>query len=153
MKEFKYVLMISIVAFLIGIRSGRFSATEILRAANCIPAFRSARSGLVGHDRPVKDLPAAESNAPLARALAPAEIARDNRDLSEGSVEEYRGDPEGSANQGGGYGDVYDSNGHLLWRFAVLEHDNSQWTILKYSAEPTSKRRDFEPGQNPQTQN
>lgn len=152
MKNLKYVLMISIGAFLVSIRAGWCSPTGVLRAANCISAFRSAHSRLVGPDKPAKDLPAKVGAAP-APTLAPAEMARDQSDLYGGSVEEYRGSPEGTADQGSGYGDVFDSNGHLLWRFAVLEHGNSQWTILRYFSEPTSKRRNFEPERTPQTQN
>jgi hypothetical protein len=152
MKNLKYVLMISIGVFLVSIRAGWCSPTGILRAANCISALHSARNRLVGPDKPAKDLPAKVGAAP-APALAPAEMARDHSDLYGSSVEEYRGSPEGTADQGSGYGDVFDSNGHLLWRFAVLEHGNSQWTILRYSSEPTSKRRNFEPERTPQTQN
>lgn len=150
MKYLKYVLMISIVASLTAIRLRRFSPAEILRTANCIPTFRSARNRLVGHDKQAKDLPATGSGVVPARALGPAEIARTDSDRSDGSVEEYRETLKDTDNQGSGYGDVFDSNGHLLWRFAVLEHGNSQWTILKYFSEPISKRRNFEPAQTPQ---
>lgn len=147
MKYLKYVLMISIVASLIGTRLRRFSPAEILRTANCIPTFRSARNRLVGHDKRAKDLPATGSGV---APLGPAEIARTDSDRSDGGVEEYRETPKDTDNQGSGYGDVFDSNGHLLWRFAVLEHGNSQWTILKYFSEPISKRRTFEPAQTSQ---
>ena len=148
MKYLKYVLMIPIV-LLIGVRRGRFSVAEIFSTANCIPTFRSARNRLVERDKPAKDLPP----RPYSAAPAPAEIVRTDSNVSDGSVEEFRETPEETDNQGSGYGDVFDSNGHLLWRFAVLEHGKSQWTILKYFSEPISKRRNFEPGQTPQTTN
>ena len=147
--KLKYLLMIPIVAALIDIRFRRFSAAEILSTANCIPTFRFARKRLVERDKSAKDVPARAYGA----ARAPAEIARTDSDVSEGSVEEFRESPQDTDNQGSGYGDVFDSNGHLLWRFAVLEHGKSQWTILKYFSEPISKRRNFERGQAPQTTN
>jgi hypothetical protein len=154
MKDFKYAVMIPIVAFLMGATSKPFGATGILQAVNRVPAFFSAHRGLIGRDERAGVVPQTGS---IAGSPAPAVgadgIAGPGDDLSAGRVEEYAREPEGSANQGRGYGDVFDSNGHLLWRFAVIEHDKAQWTILKYFSEPTSKRRNFEPGQTPQTQN
>jgi hypothetical protein len=153
MKDFKYILMISIVGLLIGARPNRFTVREIPQAANRILAFGSARNGLIGCAKPAQDLPPTESRAAPAWDFAPGKIVRANDDLSDGSVEEYAGEPEGAASQGSGYANVFDPDGHLLWRFAVLEHDNSQWTILKYSSKRTSKRRTFEARRTPQTQN
>ena len=150
MKYLKCVLMVPIFALLIGVRRGRFSAAEILSTANCNLTFRSVRNRLVERSKASKDFPAKDYSAAPARALDPAEIARTDSGLSDGSVEEFRESPEETDNQGSGYGDVFDSNGHLLWRFAVLEHGNSQWTILKYFSERISKRRNFESAQTPQ---
>jgi hypothetical protein len=143
MKDFKYTLLIAIVAFLIGARPDRFGTTELFRAANRLPAL--------GSHKPQTLAPAQSSAAP-APSSAQQEIARAADELSTGSVEEYAAEP-GGANQGGGYGDVFDSDGHLIWRFAVFGHDNSHWTILRYFAEGTAKRTNLEAAGTPQVGN
>ena len=145
MKDFKYTLMIAMVAFLIGARADRFGMAEMLRAVDSGPTFRFARSGLIGSDKPAHGLPPTDSGAAPARTSAP-EI-RDADGLSRGSVEEYSGEPGGETTQGSGYADVFDSDGHLLWRFATVQQDNSKWTILKYFSDRESKRRNDEAAQ------
>jgi hypothetical protein len=152
MKDFKYTLMISIAAFLMGARPDRFGATVILPAANRAMASSSAANGPIGSDKTVHGLPATDSRAVHARTFKPHEIARADDELSNGTVEEYAGAPGDDATQGSGYADVFDSNGHLLWRFATVQHDDSKWTILKYFSD-RAKRTNLETGQAPQPGN
>ena len=131
------MLTISVVAFSIGAVSGPFDAKEILLAIKRIPASRSRRSDLTVSDKPTQPNSPAGADAPPQPAHREAQSGGG---LSEGSVEEYAGSPDDEANQGGGYGDVYDSHGHLLWRFAAVERGNSRWTILRYSWAQASVR-------------
>jgi hypothetical protein len=153
MKGFKYALLISNVAFLMGTAFTPFGTTGILQAMNRIPTLLSTHRDLISRDKPARDLPPTGSTASAAPAFAADGVARSDEDLSNGSVEEYAGAPNGAANQGGGYADVFDSDGHLLWRFAVLERGNSQWTILKYFSESTPELRNSKAGRTSQTQN
>jgi hypothetical protein len=150
MKSIKYTLMISIVAFLMGASSSLFGATEILRALNRIPGVLSAHREPIGRDNPAQVLPPAASTASLAPVVAADRVTRSGDKLFSENADEAP-ERDDVTNQGSGYGDVFDSDGHLLWRFAALERQNSQWTILRYFSEPESARRDIEPGRDRNT--
>jgi hypothetical protein len=151
MKSIKYTLMIPMVAFLMGASSSLFGATGILRALNRIPGFLSAHSEINGRDNPARVLPPAASTTSLAPAVAADRVTRSSDKLFGGNVEEFAAEPDGETSQGSGYGDVFDSDGHLLWRFAALERNDSQWTILRYFSERESARKNFVAAREPVT--
>jgi hypothetical protein len=152
MKGIKYTLMSSIVAFLMGASSSPFDTTGILRALNRIPALLADHRELIGRDNPARVLPQTASAASLAPAVAADRVTRSGDELFGGKLKEDA-ERDDVTNQGSGYGDVFDSDGHLLWRFAVLERGNSQWTILKYFSESTPELRNSKAGRTSQTQN
>ena len=114
MKHFQSAMLFSLVAFVFGAASTS-GVTQIFGSGGRIHAAASPGA--------VHMIPTAAAPTHSGDVVSPS-------DLSDGSVEEYAGD--GSDGQGSGYGDVYDQKGHLLWRFAVLEGDNSKWAIFKY---------------------
>lgn len=126
MKHFQSAMLFSLVAFIFGAASTS-SVAQIFGAGGHIHAV--ARHG-AAHMRPIAAAPTHDGDVVSTS------------DLSNGSVEEYAGDGDGPGGQGSGYGDVYDQNGHLLWRFAVLEGDKSKWTIFKYFPHSGQEPRD-----------
>lgn len=116
MKHFQSAMLLSLVAFIFGAASTS-GVTQIFRGGS--PVHAASFRGAV-------------QIRPTAPAPTRAGDVVSTTDLSDGSVEEYSGDGDGPGGQGSGYGDVYDQNGHLLWRFAVLEGGDSKWTIFKY---------------------
>ena len=149
MKRPQSVVLFSVVAFLIGAASNSPAVTQIFGGGRRIGAVSSPDAVQIGPGRTARALHVADANATAAPTHVGDGVTTGDRDLSGGSIEEYAGDAEEPGGQGSGYGDVYDQNGHLLWRFAVLERSNSNWTIFKYFSHRKPEQKNSKTGQDP----
>lgn len=117
----------------------RAQCTMLFSAVAFAIGFASNSFGVPGSTARIALL-AANSKAAAAPTHVVDRVSADRSDLSDGIVEQYDGGA-GGPDQGSGYGDVYDRNGHLLWRFAAVERGDSKWTILKYYSQRELERR------------